>query len=259
MFVTSIFVVRCSLFVVQYSSFFILYWLFFPLSTLFVVHCSLFVVHCSLFVVHCSLFIVRCSLFVVQNSLSFLFPLSSSFYPFLKKLLILRKTVRNSILYDINLRCNKIILNTRTQIFVSTTSLLIGGLLYVCYRTQTLVMFNWFSKLNILETINSFRYYTLPQKNKIPNWVLYSLPDGLWIYSYTSCMLIIWRYKIMNNNLLWIFGLPTIALLSEIAQYFNILQGVFDPIDVLCYTLGISLALVIQKSKININFKLKLL
>lgn len=155
----------------------------------------------------------------------------------------------------VNLLHKKNILDRKLQTAVSFVSLLLGGLIYVFYRTKTLVMFNWFEKMSFIEKINSIRVYTIPFKDRLPGWVLYSLPDGLWLYSFTSSMLLIWNFNITKKNVFWIFGLPSIAILSEIAQYFNLLQGIFDYIDLLCYVMAIVLALILQKVKLNINFK----
>jgi len=54
--------------------------------------------------------------------------------------------------------------------------LLIGGFIYILFRTRTLKMFSWFDDIGLLNQIDLFRIYTYQVENKIPNWILFSLP-----------------------------------------------------------------------------------
>lgn len=87
--------------------------------------------------------------------------------------------------------------------------------------------------------------YFLPVTDIIRN----HLSDGLWAYSLTSVILIIW------NRLYSLFWL-TLTILSflvfEIFQYFNIVKGTGDLVDVSMYLIFFSIALMV-----NNLFKLK--
>jgi hypothetical protein len=60
-------------------------------------------------------------------------------------------------------------------------------------------MFNWFSSVNLSESISNLRLFTFPLSDLFPNWFLYSLPDGLWLFSCTSILLVIWNNRISNQ------------------------------------------------------------
>ena len=126
----------------------------------------------------------------------------------------------------------------RQQLILHIISLITGSLIYICFRTNTLVMFKWFVKLMLTSAINAIREYSLPFSDKLPSWFLYSLPDGLWIFSYICLMMFIWRQIINRNNLFWFTLLPMIAILSEIGQLFQIVPGTFDIIDIVFYVVG---------------------
>lgn len=130
-------------------------------------------------------------------------------------------------------------------------SLLVGGLIYVLFRTDSLVMFQWFKKLGIIDVVNYLRNYTLPISIYLPEWVLYSLPDGLWILSYQFLMLYIWKGNISKTNFIWLILLPMIAILSEIGQLFGVISGIFDWADILCYLIGFILPYIFLKKSIN--------
>jgi len=139
----------------------------------------------------------------------------------------------------------------RQLFFGHLLTLLIGGLIYLAFRTDSLLMFKWFSAASIDTPIELIRGMTLTAKNSLPDWFLFSLPDGLWIFSYTSLVLLIWRNKINRENFFWIAIIPILIILSELGQLFNIVPGTFDLIDVLLYSLGAILPILIFTEYLN--------
>ncbi|AFU69427.1 hypothetical protein P700755_002686 [Psychroflexus torquis ATCC 700755] len=139
----------------------------------------------------------------------------------------------------------------RQLFFGHLLTLFIGGLIYVAFRTDSLLMFKWFSAASIDTPIELIRGMTLTAKNSLPDWFLFSLPDGLWIFSYTSLVLLIWRNKINRENFFWIAIIPILIILSELGQLFNIVPGTFDLIDVLLYSLGAILPILIFTEYLN--------
>ncbi|MSP70485.1 MAG: hypothetical protein EXR20_09445 [Bacteroidetes bacterium] len=107
--------------------------------------------------------------------------------------------------------------------------LLIGGLTYILFRADSLVMFRWFDTIGLGQTIKTARQ--LIGHSNLPAWTIFSLPNALWIFSFTSFMLIIWRDKFSRQSLFWIFIAPTIGLLSEVGQAFHFIRGTFDTTD----------------------------
>jgi hypothetical protein len=136
-------------------------------------------------------------------------------------------------------------------IFGHIGTLLIGGLIYILFRTTTLKMFGWYDRLGLSNSISNLRDYSEPLIKDIPNWFMYSLPDGLWIFSYISLMLYIWKNSISRNSAIWIFIIPFIAIISEFGQLFKLVPGTFDIIDLLFYVLGIFLPLLIFNNSLN--------
>lgn len=116
-------------------------------------------------------------------------------------------------------------------------------------------MFNWFSSVNLSESISNLRLFTFPLSDLFPNWFLYSLPDGLWLFSCTSILLVIWNNRISNQNIYWLLSVPSISIISEIGQFFLIFPGTFDTFDLIFYLGGFVLPLLIfthpKKSKLS--------
>jgi len=124
-------------------------------------------------------------------------------------------------------------------------TLLLGGLVYLSFRQDTLKMFRWFDSINLSAVISELRLLTLPLSDHLPNWFLYSLPDGLWICSYLSVLLVVWDNVISKHNIHWLLLVPMIAIFSEIGQLFKIVPGTFDILDLIFYLGGTVLPILI--------------
>ena len=110
-------------------------------------------------------------------------------------------------------------------------------------------MFNWFEMIGLKEAISYLRFFTLPFYDNLPNWFLYSLPDGIWLFSYLSILLLIWDNKISKHNIHWVLLIPSIAIFSEIGQLFEIVSGTFDITDLVFYLAGTILPILIFTTK----------
>ena len=135
------------------------------------------------------------------------------------------------------------------------TTLLIGGLIYLLFRVETLKMFEWLNSLGILNSLHNLRAQVNPIFGDLPGWFLFSLPDGLWIFSYISLMLYVWNNTISKHSVFWIFIVPVLTLMFEIGQLFNIVPGTFDIIDIVFYIIGILLLIYFFNKSINLKLQ----
>lgn len=140
-------------------------------------------------------------------------------------------------------------------IFGSLASLILGTLIYVLFRASSLKVFSWLDFLGIDITQTELRKQAISITSILPKWILFSLPDGLWIFSYVCLMLSIWKGAISTRNIFWISIISLVAIGSEIAQLSGLVQGTFDFSDVLLYFIGSLLPLILYKNSINYNFK----
>ncbi|MCP1224638.1 hypothetical protein [Sebaldella sp. S0638] len=115
-------------------------------------------------------------------------------------------------------------------------TMVVGGIVYILFRSDTLLMFRWFEFLKIDKIIYSLREYTFYYRKYIPESVLFSLPDCLWVYSFT--MFLSFYFK----NILLIM-IPCIgSVLTEIGQLWFV-PGTFDIMDVLYMLAATGIAL----------------
>lgn len=141
--------------------------------------------------------------------------------------------------YSIKIRVLKIV--------ISFAILIVGGLIYIIYRDKSLEMFNWFNHLGLTDAVSFFR--NVMYSNGIYGWVKYSLPDGLWLFAYMFTIDSIWNGSKKLISYIFIFCLPLLALLSEFLQYFGLIPGVFDLIDLVSYLCAILLFILIKLLK----------
>ena len=113
--------------------------------------------------------------------------------------------------------------------------LVIGGAIYVCWRDSSLLMFDWFRQLGLGPVVDGIRTVTLPAAVLLPRWVLYSLPDALWVYAAIMFMHRIWvgsESRTVNRRL-WLWSGPVLAVVIEFAQLTGVIPGSFDPNDLI--------------------------
>ena len=72
----------------------------------------------------------------------------------------------------------------------------------------------------------------------LSGFVKYNLADGLWVYSLTALMILLWCGGVSWEGRFWILSGLVVAVVSEICQAFGGLPGTFDPVDMLCYVVA---------------------
>ena len=143
----------------------------------------------------------------------------------------------------------------RQLFFWPISTLLMGGAIYIFFRSSSILMFSWIEKAGLSYSISNIRESMLPLINKIPSWFLFSLPDGLWVFSYVSLILALWNNCITLKSLPWIISIPLLAVSSEIGQRFGFIAGVYDNLDFLFYSLGGALPFIFFKKSITLKFR----
>lgn len=129
--------------------------------------------------------------------------------------------------------------------------LITGGLLYILFRSTNLRMFKWFSSIGLDNFIFQSRHYFLNLKYQLPNWTYYSLPDALWVYSFTSALLILWDGVIS----IWLIFVLFSGIFVEFAQWINIFPGTFDILDLIFTIMAFLFSIIIFNFKFKQNEK----
>ncbi len=143
-------------------------------------------------------------------------------------------------------------MKTKSSLIIQVVfPLFFGGLIYISFRDTSLIMFDWFNLIGIIDYVNLVRETLQPVRQHIPEWIYYSLPDGLWVYAFTSILHTIWG-KNYTKLKYWLILPITFGILMEVAQAFNIVRGTFDFLDlILCMTAFI-LSILLNNDRENL-------
>jgi hypothetical protein len=66
---------------------------------------------------------------------------------------------------------------------------------------------------------------------RLPNLILFNLPDGLWSYAFMSFIILLWRNDSYKNR--WIIVVFMVSLGWELGQKIGFINGTFDWLDCL--------------------------
>ena len=137
----------------------------------------------------------------------------------------------------------------------------IASLIYIFWRSTTLMVFRWLEFLALDGLVNLLRTWTMPFQNHLPDWVLYNLPDGLWVYAVTAFMVRLWGHDLSDNKdkpetkessalavTLWSSAGLVMGIGLELAQYLGIMAGVYDFQDVSVCAFAAFAALLTSRS-----------
>lgn len=121
--------------------------------------------------------------------------------------------------------------------------LIVGSLLYLLARPKGLVVFDWVRTVGANDWVDAARSVVVPISKRLPSIVLYSLPDGLWVYAFTSAMRLTWSNRWTGGSAPWLLLAPCLGVGSEIGQMIGIVPGTFDLGDLGCLVVASCTAL----------------
>ena len=122
-----------------------------------------------------------------------------------------------------------------TEVVVAVVMLIMGGAIYLLFRTQRLVLFRVIDTLGMTDIINSWRKEAASVN--LQEWCVYVLPNALWAGAYVLTMDAILRSNSRNTRLLVTGFIPLLGVVAELLQAVNIIPGTFDWLDIVAYTL----------------------
>lgn len=129
-------------------------------------------------------------------------------------------------------------------ILLSMVCITIGGLIYLAFRTRTLVMFHFIPNDLIMKLNHVYEYSCA--NFQIPNFIIYNLPTSLWTISYIILMQLILENNVGLNRFLWIYLLPILLCFTEIFQLSSFIPGTFDMLDICSYIIPMTISLLID-------------
>ena len=141
-----------------------------------------------------------------------------------------------------------ITIKRKTYILLSALLISIGELVYILYRPLTLYMFKPLEVMGLLDDVRALRSaHWLPPIETVPEWVVYSLPDGMWLLSYMFAMEFIWNNDGKHIRLFFVWAMPVAIIAHEFCQLMGLASGTWDILDLTSYSIAIIIYLLTKK------------
>ena len=119
--------------------------------------------------------------------------------------------------------------NQGLSLLLALASLLFGLFIYTLARPESLYLNQWIKAIIGPGHMLSFRDFLAGIA--IPSWMMYSLPDALWMLSLMLIMLVIWRFQINRQSMPWILATLVFGIGFEALQANQWVRGSFDWMD----------------------------
>lgn len=140
----------------------------------------------------------------------------------------------------------KVFLEKRSlnKVFLVLSSFALAVVIYLLFRSRKLFYYQIVEMMNLDPHVRSIRKIVWVYRKYIPNWVIYSLPDGLWLFSMGVSIL---HNRVFYKKAQNIFNIIFVTMVGiEIFQGIfgghGTFVGTFDGADVICYTIGYIIA-----------------
>lgn len=129
------------------------------------------------------------------------------------------------------------------QVLMGVITLLCGISIYLLFRSESISLYRWCAAAGFGDEIEmlrqSVRHWT------IPDYLKYSLPDGLYCLSYILLMDAVWAGRRTKFSVCAVCVIPLVAITHELAQGLGLAKGTFDAVDLLSYSVPLILYLFI--------------
>ena len=114
--------------------------------------------------------------------------------------------------------------------------LLMGGIvIYMLFRSSNMLVFRLTDALGMQGLTDGWR--KAADGIALPEWALYSLPNGLWALSYVVLIDGLFHRYSLDTRMAWAAAIPLCGVAGEILQAAGIVPGTFDWVDIAFLTM----------------------
>lgn len=142
------------------------------------------------------------------------------------------------------------------KILIAILPVLAGGFIYLTYRKDDLILFDWFNSIGLSSKVELLRTNQFLKSLAIPGWVKFYLPDALWMFSLSYVVLALWDFNVNRQSAFWLMLTPTVGFAYEIGQLVGLVPGTFDIVDLFLLLIAslLPLLFVTNLKTIKIHF-----
>ena len=107
----------------------------------------------------------------------------------------------------------------------------LGAAIYLLFRSPSLMVFEWVRFAGARELFWRARLATAQLGKALPAWVLFSVPDALWVYALTAGLAAVWAGARSFGARTWIAAGVVLGAGGELGQWIGFVPGTFDFLD----------------------------
>jgi len=135
-------------------------------------------------------------------------------------------------------------------------ALSLGGFVYLFLRPPEYAFFGWIDAWEIEKWAHLSKWYSPSRSSILLNWIVYSLPNGLWAFSYAFIITAIWSNRKSWLRFFWLASIPILIIGFEMLQYTGEIPGTFCVQDLALGIIGLCLGYLLgKKSKKMISYE----
>jgi hypothetical protein len=124
-------------------------------------------------------------------------------------------------------------MQNRICISLSASALILGGIIYILFYSSQPVFFGWIQAAGLNNWLSAARQHSLSANSYLPQWIVYSLPDGLWAFAYALLITGIWIRSHSGLKYFWMSTIPVLVIGLELLQYTGMVKGTFSFMDLI--------------------------
>ena len=132
---------------------------------------------------------------------------------------------------------------------ITLLALMTGGFIYIFLRPVPPLFFGLLELSGLSGLLDAVRLTTLTITPMVPDWVVYSLPQGLWAFAYAVIIMGIWKNRHAWISYLWLSTIPLLVFGFEGLQYTGVVRGTYCLLDMLFGMGGIVLGVILLYDK----------
>jgi hypothetical protein len=128
----------------------------------------------------------------------------------------------------------------------------LGAAIYVLWRAESLLVFRWIGAAGLRGPVHAARQSLAGVRPLLPAWILYSLPDALWVYAGVAFYAILWREGPGRTRMFWTNLPAVLGIGGELGQFVGWVPGTFSVPDlVLCMLAWWAALMLNPDTKVN--------
>ncbi len=143
--------------------------------------------------------------------------------------------------------------SNRFNIILCTAALMLGGIIYLLFRPSEVLFLKWIQTAALDNWISLIRQKSLSLNLLLPEWIVFSLPNGLWAFAYALFITGIWSGSKSWLRYSWMATIPILVLGYEILQFTKTISGTFCMQDLALGLAGLITGILVGTK----TFKLK--